>query len=82
MPIWEPPRAPKTGLDDRSTEAEIAGGRSWAEYSPSIPYQSSVTPTSRRFDPVAAASRASANLPTKSAFLRSTSRPSPISYGE
>src|SRR3989304_3940208 len=48
LPIWVLPRGANTGTGERSTFGEIAGGRSCAEYSPSIPYQSRVTPTSRR----------------------------------
>ena len=72
-PTWRPPA--KTGTGDRSTVGLMAGGRPWASYRPSMSYQSSWSPTSRRAGPPARASRSSASRPTKSPLSKLTSRP-------
>ena len=66
-PTWRPPA--KTGTGERSTDGLIAGGRPCASYSPSMSYQSSWRPTSRRAGPPARASRSSARRPTKSPLV-------------
>ena len=69
LPIWGPPRPREDRLGRTIDRRRDRRRQVLVRYSPSIPYQSSVRPTSRRFGPVAAASRRQRQLPDEVGLL-------------